>query len=71
MSYEDKKHLGDQILRSADSVGANIAEVYERFRYLDKVRFYHIARGSHFEAFTQWLEILKERKKITKRIRKH
>ena len=65
MSYEDKKHLGDQILRSADSVGANIAEGYGRFHYLDKVRVYHFARGSHFEAFTHWLEILRERDKIS------
>jgi four helix bundle protein len=65
MNFEDKKPIGDQILRSADSVGANIAEGYGRFHYLDKVRFYYNARGSHFEAFTHWLELLLEREKIS------
>jgi len=66
LSFEDKKHIGDQFLRSVDSIGANIAEGYGRFHYLDKVRFYHNARGSHFEAFIHWLELLLEREKISK-----
>ena len=66
MSFEDKKHIGDQFIRSVDSVGANIAEGYSRFHYLDKVRFYYNARASHAEAFTHWLELLLEREKITK-----
>jgi len=65
MNLEDKKHMGDQFLRSADSVGANIAEGYGRYHYLDKVRFYHNARGSHLESFTHWLELLSEREKIS------
>jgi four helix bundle protein len=66
MEFMDKKHIGDQFLRSVDSVGANIAEGYGRFHYLDKVRFYYNSRGSHFEAFTHWLELLFEREKISK-----
>ncbi|MDQ1297315.1 MAG: hypothetical protein QG611_1297 [Bacteroidota bacterium] len=66
MSFEDKKHIGDQFLRSVDSVGANIAEGYGRFHYLDKVRFYYNSRASHFEAFTHWLELLIEREKISR-----
>jgi four helix bundle protein len=66
MNFEDKKHIGDQFLRSVDSIGANIAEGYGRFHYLDKVRFYYNSRGSHFEAFTHWLELLIERKKISR-----
>ena len=65
MNFEDRKHMGDQFLRSADSVGANIAEGYGRYHYLDKVRFYHNARGSHLESFTHWLELLSEREKIS------
>jgi len=65
MNFEDKKHIGDQFLRAADSVGANVAEGYGRYHYLDKVRFYHNARGSHLEAFTHWLELLSEREKIS------
>lgn len=66
MNFEDKKHIGDQFLRSVDSIGANIAEGYGRFHYLDKVRFYYNSRGSHLEAFTHWLELLIEREKISR-----
>ena len=66
MDYMDKKHIGDQFLRSVDSVGANIAEGYGRFHYLDKVRFYYNSRASLYEAFNHWLELLFEREKISK-----
>ncbi len=65
MNIEDKKHMGDQYLRAVDSIGANLAEGYGRFHYLDKVRFYYNSRGSHFEAFIHWLELLSERGKIS------
>jgi four helix bundle protein len=65
MDFMDKKHIGDQFLRSVDSVGANIAEGYGRFHYLDKVRFYYNSRASHYEAFTHWLELMSEREKIS------
>jgi len=51
MSFEDKKHIGDQLLRSVDSVGANIAEGYGCYHDLDKVRFSYNSKASHFEAF--------------------
>ncbi|MCX6253100.1 MAG: four helix bundle protein [Bacteroidia bacterium] len=66
MNFEDKKHIGDQFLRAVDSIGANIAEGYGRFHYLDKVRFYYNSRASHYEAFNHWLELLLEREKISK-----
>jgi four helix bundle protein len=65
MDFMDKKHIGDQFLRSVDSIGANIAEGYGRFHYLDKVKFYYNSRASHYEAFTHWLELMFEREKIT------
>jgi four helix bundle protein len=65
MNYEDKNHIGDQFLRAVDSSGANIAEGYGRYHYLDKVRFYYNSRGSHYEAFNHWLELLFEREKIS------
>jgi four helix bundle protein len=64
MSYEEKKVIGDQFVRSTDSIGANIAEGYHRFYYLDKVRFYYFARASQSEATDHWLELLLERNKI-------
>jgi four helix bundle protein len=64
MGFEDKKHIGDQFLRSTDSIGANIAEGYSRFHYLDKVRFYYNARASQSESTDHWLELLLERDKI-------
>jgi four helix bundle protein len=66
MDFMDKKHIGDQFLRSVDSIGANIAEGYGRFHYLDKVRFYYNSRASHYEAFNHWLELMFERGKISK-----
>ena len=65
MDFMDKKHIGDQFLRSVDSVGANIAEGYGRYHYLDKVRFYYNSRASHYEAFSHWLELMLEREKIS------
>ena len=65
MSFGDKRHKGDQFLRSVDVVGANITEGYGRFQYLDKVRFCDNARGSQFEAFVHWLELISEREKIS------
>lgn len=56
--------IGQQFIRSIDSIGANIAEGYGRFHYLDKVRFYYQARGSYFESIGHWLELLLERKLI-------
>jgi four helix bundle protein len=65
MDFMDIKQKGDQFLRSVDSIGANIAEGYRRFHYLDKVRFYYNSRASHNEAFTHWLGLLSEREKIS------
>lgn len=68
MSFEDKKTIGDQFIRSTDSIGANIAEGYSRFHYLDKVRFYYNSRASQSEATDHWLDLLFERNKISQDI---
>lgn len=61
--WQIKKIIGDQFIESTDSVGANIAEGYGRFHYLDKVKFYYNSRGSLLES-RHWFELLCERKLI-------
>lgn len=63
LDWQLKKIIGDQFIRSVDSVGANIAEGYGRFHYLDKNRFYYNARGSLLES-RHWLCLLLEREII-------
>lgn len=46
--------VGKQVIRSSDSIGANIAESYGRFHFSDKVNFLYYARGSLFET-KYWL----------------
>jgi len=62
-NWEDKKIMGDQWIESIDSIGANIAEGFGRFHYLDKNKFNYNARGSLLEAI-HWTELLEERKKL-------
>lgn len=63
LDWQMKKINGDQFIQSADSVGANIAEGYGRFHYLDKIKFYYNTRASLKES-RHWLEIMIERKVI-------
>jgi len=46
---DERYRLGDQMLRSARSVTANIAEGYGRYHYLDNAKFCRNARGSLYE----------------------
>jgi four helix bundle protein len=52
--YFAKDTIGKQIVRSADSIGANIAEGDGRHNYQDNQRFVKIARGSLHET-RHWL----------------
>ncbi|MFH1456690.1 MAG: four helix bundle protein [Patescibacteria group bacterium] len=65
LDWHFKKIIGDQFIRSVDSVGANIAEGYGRYHYLDKIKFYYNSRGSLFES-KHWLDRLLERKMIAR-----
>ncbi len=60
LDWQKKKIMGDQYIESTDSVGANIAEGFGRFHYLDKVKFYYNARGSLLES-RHWFSLLDER----------
>jgi four helix bundle protein len=62
--YFAKKTVGEQWVRSADSIGANIAEGYGRFHFGERIKFLYYARGSHFES-EHWLETAKQRKLVT------
>ncbi len=62
LDWQLKKIMGDQFIRAMDSIGANIAEGYGRYHYLDKIKFYYNARASHYEAVAHWLSLMYERK---------
>jgi len=57
--------IGYQIIKSADSISANIAEGYGRYTPPDRKRFYLYSRGS-FEETKSWLRKLIRRKIISK-----
>ena len=62
--WQTKKIIGDQFITAVDSVGANIAEGFGRFHYLDRNKFNYNARGSLIESL-HWLNLLYERNKIS------
>lgn len=62
--WEQRKIIGHQMIRAVDSVGANIAEGYGRYHYLDKNKFYYNARGSLLES-RHWFGLLFERNLIS------
>ncbi len=57
--------IGYQIIRSSDSISANISEGYGRYTPADRKRFYLYFRGS-FEETKTWLKKLFRRKIISK-----
>jgi four helix bundle protein len=56
--------VGKQIINSADSIGANIAEGTGRGSFADNRRFARIARGSLFEV-KHWLRRAYKRRLLT------
>jgi four helix bundle protein len=60
-----KDTIGKQIVRAADSIGANIAEGTGRYNYQDNKRFVKIARGSLNETI-HWLRRAYTRNLLTK-----
>jgi len=56
-----KETIGKQLVRSADSISANIAEGYGRYFYKESKQFYFYSRGSIQET-KSWLSKCKRRK---------
>jgi four helix bundle protein len=61
-----KDTIGKQIIRSADSIGANLAEGTGRGSFQDNRRFIRMARGSLYET-QHWLRRAYKRNLLTNR----
>jgi four helix bundle protein len=59
-----KNTIGKQLVRSADSIAANISEGFGRYHYRDSRMFYYYARGSLFET-TTWLRKANQRSLVS------
>ncbi len=62
-SEKAKRTIGYQIIKSSDSIAANLAEGYGRFTPADRKLFYRYSRGS-FEETKAWLRKAIRRKLI-------
>lgn len=62
--YFAKDTVGKQLVRSADSIGANIAEGFGRYHYKENKNFCFFSRGSLIET-KGWITKAKTRKLIS------
>jgi len=53
--YLERSTIGKQLIRSADSIAANVSEGHGRYHYAEKRRFCQFARGSLYETRT-WIQ---------------
>ena len=60
----EKKTIGEQFVKAADSVASNIAEGYGRYFYKDRKQFCYYSRGSLMETKT-WATKALSRKLIS------
>lgn len=67
LDWQTRKTIGDQFISAIDSIGANVAEGFGRFHYLDRNKFNYNARGSLLESL-HWVDLLKDRGFISKEI---
>ena len=59
-----KYSMGQQVIKSSDSIAANISEGFGRYHFKDRKNFMFYARGSLFETKT-WLTKAKNRRIIS------
>lgn len=64
--YFAKQTVGSQFVRAIDSVSANLAEGFGRYKKLDKIHFYRISFGSMKEGL-DWNEKSRIRKLLTQK----
>ena len=65
--YFAKDTIGKQIVKSSDSIAANLSEGFGRYHFKESKNFYYYSRGSLFETKT-WLTKSYNRKLIEKEI---
>ncbi|MBL1215291.1 MAG: four helix bundle protein [Ignavibacteriae bacterium] len=65
--YFEKDTIGKQLVRSADSISANISEGFGRFYFKENKNFNYYARGSLYETKT-WLSKAYSRKLIDENV---
>jgi four helix bundle protein len=61
----ERDTVGNQLARSVDSIGANIAEAYGRYHYGEKLQFLYYARGSLYET-KYWLNRVDSRQLMSR-----
>lgn len=64
IAKEHRFSMGQQFIRAIDSIGANIAEGFGRYHYMDSVRFYYNVRGSLWES-KHWIALLNKRRLLS------
>ncbi len=64
--YQNRTHPGNQFIRAADSIAANIAEGHGRFFFKEKRQFTLYSRGSLLETKT-WLVKSLSRKLVSEK----
>lgn len=62
--YFQKDTIGKQLVRSSDSIAANLSEGFGRYHYKETINFNYYSRGSLFETRT-WLTKSYKRNLIT------
>ncbi len=63
-NYLDLDTVGKQLIRSSDSIAANISEGFGRYSFKENKLFCYYSRGSLFET-TTWIEKAKGRNLIS------
>ena len=66
-NFFSKDTMGKQVVKSADSIAANISEGYGRYHYRESIVFYYYSRGSLMETIT-WVTKAKNRNMIPEQV---